>query len=1100
MKIKILNKNLNHPNANLIDYSDVKEYEVDEGAVFTECYNETLDTGTIIISNLEEKLEIEPYDIVAIYRVGTTLWKYMCVDTYTETMLSVNPKIYKYEISLFSETKQLEGTILPNLKITSLMDGTSRSVYDYINQYMDEYCPKIRAKGWNEFNPISPFSVNSQTLEYSNNIAKLVVDITSASGLFYSTNIQVRASVLVRKTVISSFTTVTDNDCEIVSNTRDGASWNIVFKVNLGTYASRPFSASLSNYKIYRWSETGVNKFKLSNKLYTKFSMSCPEMQWNTPTLREVLNDLMMVADCIPVLKNSVLDYLDLTEIKSDVSNDTHINYVTKSKSSEDYVSELQVKLENVTNSIKNVDNFATKVEYYNFDIATDEVLITTNNILVRTKYPIYNLKSLRIMFPAYYETTVAVVGGDEKNRKWIERELMFIKSSDGLCLVSEYQEWTTKKVTFSNILPDDLYLFPKYQNSSLYYTRGSNEIKGFSQSGKFLLWNIYLLNDLLTAILKDEQFAIPNTVEVPGYLTVLFRVEYETLEGCLFRASKNELPDNERVIIDNQTNSYVDSYNQGFLEYQKANRLGNEQLQINARYSISDVFMKIGDKFEDSVIYQCQYQYFKDHVEVNAIATKDYVLRDYFTGVKSKIRSWKIADGSEALLRYDLIKYYCEFSYINHTELYGLNSLSQNDVALYLVSPFSEYNTPSPLNYVFINAKDKNNNIYPTTYSYQGIQENIYINRYYILDLVTRIVGNSLVFSIRLDDNYWVGKSIKMVDDRENNNDEVYVHLNEIKVGLNGNMTVTVPAQAGIWSVGGYPTVERRYTDNNGENIGGTIIFTDKMKMIPTMKKIVVNPSDPLNPYYADNYIEDIRPGKIWYSTNLDNVSNETKDFLNYIYQRPIVYENAFKYEGVDSQYSYNYEQISVDFNFKKDSQEITGISTQFEFCTDTNNICFSKEWLSRQKAINALSNNVSNYKGLFYNSSEYNFRRPNDLPTNGYVEEDSITIHPYSSNNINVGIYVIYKSAGLATSSQTVAENEAKTLKTGKTLYICDTSNSSTKVLFALNDIPDGNCFGYQLDGQWYPAYLIHMNVLKSRNKNIYDNENHYLIVDKI
>ena len=61
MKIKILNKNLNHPEADPINYSDIKVYNVDEAPIFTECYNETLDTGTVVISNQTDKIKDKRY-------------------------------------------------------------------------------------------------------------------------------------------------------------------------------------------------------------------------------------------------------------------------------------------------------------------------------------------------------------------------------------------------------------------------------------------------------------------------------------------------------------------------------------------------------------------------------------------------------------------------------------------------------------------------------------------------------------------------------------------------------------------------------------------------------------------------------------------------------------------------------------------------------------------------------------------------------------------------------------------------------------------------------------------------------------------------------
>ena len=79
--------------------------------------------------------------------------------------------------------------------------------------------------------------------------------------------------------------------------------------------------------------------------------------------------------------------------------------------------------------------------------------------------------------------------------------------------------------------------------------------------------------------------------------------------------------------------------------------------------------------------------------------------MREYFTGVKSKIRSWKIASGEEALIRHDLEKYYCEFSYNLHMEIDGLSILTNSQIALYFISPVYEYEA-APIKYGYIRTR----------------------------------------------------------------------------------------------------------------------------------------------------------------------------------------------------------------------------------------------------------------------------------------------------------------------------------------------------------------------------------------------------------
>ena len=914
----------------------------------------------------------------------------MCVDTYTETMTCISPKIYRYEIQLMSEAKQLEGVVLPNLKITKMPDIT-RSIYDYIKQYIDEYAPKIR------------------------------------------------------------------------------------------TNTSSP----------YRWE----NKWKISGEVQSRFeNIECPEMQWNTPTLREVLNDLMMVDDCIPTLRNGTLYLMDLTTINKDNEDNiidwsktpyaNYVNYVTRSKSAEDYVSELQCKLENVTNKSEEVNNVVTMTEYCHLSIPDNDATMTTKNITLKTKYPIYNLKSVKIMFPGTRSYTDGQ--GTQLMRIWDSADLLALPRHDSgtFSIISEYQEWITKKIRYNAAGPTNFEDWANYQNFSLYYQRGSNEITNFSQVGKvnwFVIFGVnWILWELLTVRIMYENDTF-GTDATPKWYNLLFTVEYETLEGCLFRASKNDDVEHERVVIDNQTNSMVDSYTQGFMEYQKANRLGNEQLQINVRIPWPPIgirFMQIGDMFDDCVIYQCQYQFFKTHVEINALATKNYILREYFTGVKSKIRSWVIASGAEALTRHDLIKYYCEFSWRLHKErntyyegddfTMGLGELSLNNVGLYLLSPLTIYSA-QPIKTCFIRTTDDSDDYHPAIYP----DENN-VKSYYLIDLMSRVVGNSIVFTFGFLDNYWAGQSFHTQNDFNGetpDSDDKYIKSTDIQVVDN---VLGVSTNDLVSATGGVPMYQHSYTDDKGENVGGEVIFGCGV-------------------HNAVGYSE-VQPGDNWWLSN--NTLAATKSFVWFIYQRPRVFEYNIKYND-----DYDYEEFRVPFYFHKDSQEITNLSTQLEFCTDTPDICFGKEWIRRQKAVSITNNTTIGYKLYRFDVKRYNFRNPDDLPTGaldtinvklGYrqlVDDDS---------NLNIRAVLALDYAALDSASEQEATEKGQGFADDSCFYLTDASD---KVLLAFRNVPMANIGGGEInEGLWVPTYEIVLNILASRNKNIYDHNNPYLIVDKI
>ena len=176
-----------------------KIYKIVQGATFSEEYNETLDSGCIIIDHVTKIRNLKPYVDVYIYdddyvylgyqNVGdhyidengdeqliteSVVWfrglsgddesyalddedmpffKHMLVDSFTEEMLDLRDDskdtLYKYKINLFSETKGLEKVPVPNISITQPIassDASKRTCYEYLNNFINLYSPELKFK------------------------------------------------------------------------------------------------------------------------------------------------------------------------------------------------------------------------------------------------------------------------------------------------------------------------------------------------------------------------------------------------------------------------------------------------------------------------------------------------------------------------------------------------------------------------------------------------------------------------------------------------------------------------------------------------------------------------------------------------------------------------------------------------------------------------------------------------------------------------------------------------------------------------------------------------------------------------------------------
>lgn len=670
LKCKIEGRNLEN--------GSEKYYDISEGAVFTENYNETLDSGTILIQQLSGEIEIEPYDVVVIESYGGGLnivTRRMCVDAYTCTQTSLNPPIYRYEISLFSETKLLETVICPNLAITKLASGTPRDVLTYLDRYLKLFAPKT--------------------------------DSSPLAGAF-------------------------------------DPAWTV------------------SDAVTYRF--TGVQ---------------CPEMQWNQPTLREVLTDLMMVDDCIPVLKNGKLYYIDISSVGSNLTptEQQYINYITKSHSSEDYVSDIKMHLVNAANNSvpdgtvlpKDTTRVVERIGFRN----DESYLLTTENMRLQTSFPIWKLFYCKIYFTltVAFTYTVSKAGHSADVVTSVSSDGSRILKDTSVDYIPEYQEWLTKDVYYGAWSLGSTDINTQYRNTCLYYVRGGKNIDNFNAKVEYqFLWiqnslyvwemianspeNAAIAQSIAQAEVDRMQENDPEgrytlkegsvSYTMGSFKEATFELEYEAIDDCVFSASKMPFKRNHRQIIDNQTNSYIDVNRQGMLEYLKANRLGNKMISVNGRFTTNELLIPgLGRKINDHIVFQRQISVYDKHIDANFLATENYVLRNYFTGVKSKIRSWPIVSGSDALTRAELVKFYVN------------SQLSQISNATRKIPVYADLDTYLEK---FKYCAMRFDGVRPGDTDYAGTS---YATNAVMVEFTKHKVGSSVVFTVKMQDNRYVGNYV---------------------------------------------------------------------------------------------------------------------------------------------------------------------------------------------------------------------------------------------------------------------------------------------------------------------------------------------------
>jgi hypothetical protein len=480
-----------------------------------------------------------------------------------------------------------------------------------------------------------------------------------------------------------------------------------------------------------------VSSFVLTAETTTFFNnIECPEFQWNSPTLREVLTDLMMVADRIPILRTYNVSFIDITVVGAAVST-SNLNFVEKTITSSDAVTQLRLNMENALTPKKdNLDLVSRKVELVGFRNTNSGAYLDTTNLEIVLENPIYKLLRITMFLPV----TPWIFGPFT----WAEYDITnhCVEASIYNTLSSEPKSLTTYT---KNALDIDKKQF------NVFYSRGGRTIGGWGLKvnvGNFLFisYDEFPIESIIAYVTSKNN---PIGVNV---MDIVFRVEYETQSSIVADIGRTYLPNlNERTTFDNQTNAYVDIGSQGKFTQTKVNRLGNDVLMISGRYDAANLVPNLAQTYNSEyIIFSREISVFDDYVLVKFMAAKNYVLRDYFTGVSSRKRNF-LLDTANSFVRHDLKKYFAEFSFVPKYDIDPFSSAFNLLAPAKLFGFTKDFAKQKPIITAGILTSDTVGfGTFPAVSTH-----------YFGLDLDKKISGNSLLLTIAAKDNVSVGEKI---------------------------------------------------------------------------------------------------------------------------------------------------------------------------------------------------------------------------------------------------------------------------------------------------------------------------------------------------
>ena len=793
--------------------NNTSAYDLVVGSVFKEELNETLDSGSIIISNVEpsRKLELEPYQYVYIYDTESDFEKYFLVDNFVENYVNLDTPYYEYTIALMSETKLLEKIQLPNRTIRNPLNAPQLKVNELIGQFCKLYIPSVKY-----------FNKNSNTWSYHQIIDyQSVIDVNSI------------------------------------------------------------------------------------------FNVDCPDMEFNHPTLRQVLTSLMQVVGCLPRVINHKLTYINLRTKPTEFIIPSDRKYiVSTSNSSDSYNTSIQTLGENIVG-----ENNIVKNETLGFRDVENVFLKHTENLKLTTEFPIKEVKSLKMNVPVnfYFGMGVIHLGdtfisnnfvydnnltktkigfeiyyssdlGNDIQLRYCFEKVSYLNNNFGKVIYqvltrSEiYEETATKSIVnesyvYSNTLKDNqdynlivielrkgndygyylisvdnvyhfymptLYIvdltslvfetqkrklkrtdltyspetiedMSKYYYTTLEYTYGSNDINGFSQQYDYVEWygkyenilisniatiyksNLDYLGELEDRIIKYYFTLMPNDItkfridrtdynivdnvlntSLSPYSAYTFNITYIPFNNVNLKFDKSKDIPLSLTQLDNQESAIPSLTAFALREQEKVERIGNNVIKINASNIMNlNEINALNTKYNDSIIFSKEIAYYEDFCNVNYIATKDYVLKNYFTNIQTKYRAYRYVEYANTVLRIENRKYYV---YLNERSFNGSDTLGVGNLT-------DKQNRKKKINDYFLGNLVNDETIFDTLdYNIKATTD----NKMYRNDLSIIKFNNNIALNYRDFDS--VSGGIGIQDPTQVKNLGGYIQKWYIRDGLNYN------------------------------------------------------------------------------------------------------------------------------------------------------------------------------------------------------------------------------------------------------------------------------------------------------------------------
>ena len=714
-------------------------------------------------------------------------FKHYLVDNFNAQLLNLTKKKYKYKIALFSETKGLEKIVCPNLTITQPLEPSlRRSCWFYLEQYLRLYSPKVR------------ISLNNNKWIYKQ---KYVLDpsLEDIFGQIDCPEMSFTAPTL--RELLSKIMSVKDCIPVVRNNT---VSCIDVSKRN-GEFLADPSHVNYLHESMTSAEYATVARREHSGAISQDHSTRCVEyLSFRSHNTALMTIDDLELETRFPIYKINkiMMCYYKKFNVYDDVDPNTRVDvndywpggYIVY----ETYINYQQ----GVPNLIDpDYDGTTHTTLRYHMPESSEKNMLVKQDItklvlqsVVRNAmaedWTVY--QQMPDSVDALSKFKVATVGyniGSNKISGWGTTYSYYpTRNFFGVEFASWFQATRTYVENIFNIM-DELYPFGanvpqvsagvmktngvyfrekyttnRYSGTVLGLDRIRNRLNSVvspfanDSADRAAVWTKFV------AALVGEYDRRNNTItNVSSKLkSFFFEIDYNAMNSSAIEYTKEGNFEKEIMTADNCSSSLTVLEADGIFEKEKMNRIGNKTFYIQGRYDDYDqmdveynnvlgaVYKYDGDYIgpvvpdqDDVIIFHREYSIFDHEVMCNFLGMKDYVLRNYFTSVFAKYRTYNYMSYNESVNRTENVKQYIAMSfdklfYETETKLDGIYSD-------FLLTAFQPTNNPNNIDRLYY--PNKVNIGYFTVPSKDETQK-------FVSDVNCFISGGSLNFNFRTFDN----------------------------------------------------------------------------------------------------------------------------------------------------------------------------------------------------------------------------------------------------------------------------------------------------------------------------------------------------------